>query len=119
MFDAQEYIRVAEGPSEHVEAFPFHGLSESGYQTLKAESEEFPVYATPIDQLIERFRTEGIKIVVDNGRVFVLPIESVDIENDSVFPRFLEVSSDMDPDLRRLKKTGEITGVTRKNNYSI
>ena len=90
--------------------FPFSGIEEAGYQKLKAESEEFPGLVTHIDELIARCNAEGIKIVVVKGKAFVLPFRSDDVENDSIFPRFLNVSDDMDRNLRVLVKAGKQPG---------
>lgn len=75
------------------ERLPFPGIDSEHYAKLKAEEEEFPGYATPIDELVERFKNQGMKIVFgkdpESGNVFVLPLDSDDIENDSIFPHHL------------------------------
>ncbi len=103
----QQYLALAERLAGYSDAFPFQGLEEIGYQKLKAESDEFPGYATPIDDLIKRFEMEGVKIVIEKGKVFVLPFNSTDIENDSIFPRFLKMTDDMDNNLKTLIKAGK------------
>lgn len=106
----ETYLAIAEKLSGYSEAIPFHGLEEEGYKRLKAESDEYPGYATPIDELVKRFETEGIKIVIEKGKVFVLPSTSDDIENDSIFPRFLKITDDMVENLKMLVKTGKQPG---------
>src|SRR3989344_9100185 len=70
------------------ESFPFPGIDHIAYQKLKADEEQFPGFATPIDVLIERFQNEGIKVVLrsDGGDFYILPSGSDDIENDSIVP---------------------------------
>ncbi len=99
-----EYIRLAEELSQHTESFPFAGVNENAYSEIKAT--EDPVYATPIDVLIERFQKHGMKVVLgknpQSGNVFILPGDSNNIEEDSLFPRHLDVSDDMDSGLKKL-----------------
>jgi len=101
-----EYVFLAREIIERHESFPFPGLNQKAYIKIRAEQEEYPGYATPIDELIERFKTEGMKVVLgknpESGNVFILPSGSDDIENDNLFPRHLEITDDMDSKLRRL-----------------
>ncbi|MFA4817809.1 MAG: hypothetical protein WC608_03780 [Parcubacteria group bacterium] len=98
-------IDLAKELSESRESFPFPGVNPHSYQKLKADEEEFPGYVTPIDELIHRFKREGMKVVFGNdpesGNVFILPRGSDDVENDSIFPKHLQVVEGMD---RRLKE---------------
>ncbi len=103
----ERYIALAERLSEFPGILRFFGIEEMGYKKLKAESDEFPGYATHIDTLIKRFETEGIKIVIERGKVFVLPFFSNDIENDSIFPRFLKISDGMGNELKLLIRAGK------------
>lgn len=86
--------------------FPFPGIDSAGYLKIKAVEEEYPDYTTPIDTLIQRFEIEGIKAILGNdatsGNVYVLPAESHDIENDSIFPRHLQVCEGIDEKLKKL-----------------
>jgi hypothetical protein len=70
------------------ESLEFSGISQKTYESFKKIDEEYPGYTTPIDELLERFSSEGMKIVLgkhpDSGNVFVLPCGSEDIENDSI-----------------------------------
>ena len=54
-------VKIIEGH----EIFPFPGVDPVSYSKLKAGEEECPGFATPIDELLERFRSEGMKVVVD------------------------------------------------------
>ncbi len=96
----ERYIALAERLSGYGESLPFPGLEAEQYEKLKAESEEFPGFATPIDVLIERFKNEGMKVVVEGSNAFILPAQSNDVENDSVLPYSLAITDDMDPNLK-------------------
>lgn len=108
----QEYIALAKELSEHHEGFPFPGLTEKAYSTIKADQDEYPGYSTPIDELIEKFTTQGMKVVLgnhpDSGNIFVLPLNSNDVENDSLFPRHLAITGDMDDAVKTLITKNQI-----------
>lgn len=102
-----EYRKLAERLSERIEGFPFPGLEETSYLKLKAESDEFPDMATHIDALIVQFKEKGIQVFVEeNGNVFILPLgippTPKNVFDNSIFPKYLQVSDDMDPDLKKL-----------------
>lgn len=101
-----EFIALARELSESHESFPFPGIDQESYAAMKSAEEEFSGYATPIDELIERFENEGIKVSLgeypESGNVFILPSGSDDIENDSVFPRHLQIDEAMDERLKQL-----------------
>ncbi|MDQ3076508.1 MAG: hypothetical protein M3Q63_00415 [bacterium] len=75
------------------EVFPFSGIDPAAYSRMKASDEEYPGFTTPIDEIIERMKNEGMKIVFgdhpESGNVFVLPLHSDDIKNDSIQPGLL------------------------------
>ena len=102
----REYISLAKELSDRTEGFPFPGVTAEAYIDLKAVGEEYPEYTTPIDELMEKYRTQGIKVVIgkspESGNVFILPRDSDDIEMDNISPRQLELYDDMDDDLIRL-----------------
>ncbi|MDO8231654.1 MAG: hypothetical protein Q7T37_00400 [bacterium] len=91
---------------ESHEVFHFSGLDSDAYAKIKADEEESPGYATPIDELVKRFENEGMKVVLgknpESGNVFILPLQSDDIENDSVFPKHLQISEGMNEKLKEL-----------------
>lgn len=99
-------IALVKELSEGCEKFPFSGVESDSYSKFKADEEEFPGFATPIDALIERFNNEGIKIVFgknpESGNVFVLPYGSDDIENDSILPQHLKMDEITDDRLKEL-----------------
>lgn len=99
-------IVLAKELSDSRESIPFPCVDAESYQKLKANDEEFPCLATPIDELIQRFENEGIKVVFgrdsESGSVFILPFGSNDAENDSIFPKHLQVSETIDIRLKEL-----------------
>ncbi len=102
----QEYLALAQELSEALEGFPFPGINPESYSKLKAVAEEFPKYSAPIDELIEKFKAQGMKVVLSkdpkSGNVFVLPLNSEDAEMDNLFPRHLMIAKGMDKRLRKL-----------------
>lgn len=104
--DKQEMINLAAELSESREALSFPGIDPESYAKLKAVEEEFPGFATPIDELIERLSKEGFKVVFSadkaSGNIFILPKNSDDIENDGLFPRHLAITNNMPDKLKRL-----------------
>lgn len=105
--DDVEYRKLAENLRERVECFPFPGLRVSSYEKLKAESDEFPELMTPIDELVKSFQENGFQIIEEaNGNIFILPFNIMPTPNNvrdfSIFPKHLEITPDMDPELKRL-----------------
>ena len=102
----EKIIALAAELNERREIFPFSGIDQESYSKIKADEEEMPGYATPIDELIERFKNEGMKVVLgknpQSGNVFVLPGGSDDIENDNLFPKHLNINDGMSDTLREL-----------------
>ena len=104
----KRYIELAKELAEGGEQFPFPGLdSESkSYAKLKAADEKDPGYTTPIDELIEKFEENGIKVVLgqfpESGNVFILPFNSNNIGEDMVFPKYFQISKGMDERLKEL-----------------
>ena len=64
---------------------------------MKKTDDEFPGYTTPTDEIIERCKKEGIKVVLgkysESGSVFILPASSNDIEMDSISPNQLAIDA--------------------------
>jgi hypothetical protein len=102
----ERIIALALELSEGHEVFPFSSIDPESYSKIKADEEEMPGYATPIDELLERFKREGMKVVLgknpQSGNVFILPSQSDDIENDSLFPRHIQISEEMNERLKEL-----------------
>ncbi|MFZ2189044.1 MAG: hypothetical protein WAV73_05795 [Candidatus Moraniibacteriota bacterium] len=82
------------------EFYFFPGIDPEGYAKIKATEEEYPGFTTPVDELIKRFKQDGMKIVLgdhpESGNVYALPSFSDDIENDSVPLRHLQIKSGVD-----------------------
>ncbi len=100
------------------EKFPFPEITEESYKKIKADEDDCPGFATPIDEILERCKQEGIKIVLHpgwntvSGNVYVLPYGSNDIVNDSLFPRHLQADSVTD---ERLKEIIELDGISSRS----
>jgi len=111
----RDFVVLAKNLAESGKAFDFPGLDPGSYAKLKAGENALqepagiiPADIMPIDDLIERFTSEGIKVVLgtdqESGNVFIVPAKcgDDDIVGNSVFPRHLRVISDMDEDLNNL-----------------
>lgn len=101
------YIALAQELSEAHERIPFPGINPESYSELRVVAEEFPEYTTPIDELIEKFRVQGMKVMLSesdpkNGSVHILPFDSENVEMDNLFPRHLLITQDMDEKLKKL-----------------
>lgn len=83
--------------NESGESLPFPGIDPKAYAKMKNTDDEFPGYTTPTDEIIERCRREGIKVVTgkypESGNVFVLPAGSNNIEMDSIAPHQLAIET--------------------------
>src|SRR3989338_1247195 len=96
--------------SQSWEKLPFPVIDPEAYLKLKADiktDEEASGYTTIMfDDLVERFKTQGMKVVLGkypgSGNVYIVPSESNDIENDSISPRHLQVSGITNENLREL-----------------
>ncbi len=92
--------------SEKQEAFPFSGIEPENYLRLKADDAKVEGLCTPIDDLIQRFEKEGIKVTFgidpESGNVFVLPFQSDEVESDGIFPKHLRIDESMDGRLKEL-----------------
>ncbi len=103
-----EFISLATELSVEIsgERFPFPGIDPDAYLKLKAVDAEYPGYTTPTDELITRLENEGFKITLgpnpESGNVFILPADSDNLEQDSLFPRHLKIDPTMDVRLQRL-----------------
>jgi hypothetical protein len=102
----REYVDLAKELAQNQESFPFSGITNDAYEKLKAVAEEFPQYCPPIDELVGRFKQHGLKVVLgkdpESGNVFILPGDSDNIEEDSIAPKQLEITADMNPKLQQL-----------------
>ena len=101
-----EKIALAKNIFESGEGFQFPGILTDKYDQMKADEEAYTGLSTPIDELVERCRNEGIKVVPgdhhESGNVYILPMNSDNIEMDSFFPRHLVLEKVSNEDLRTL-----------------
>ncbi|MEK7539123.1 MAG: hypothetical protein AAB595_00560 [Patescibacteria group bacterium] len=101
-----KYIILARELNEVREGFPFPGINEESYDRLKEVAEKYPDYTAPIDEIIERCKAQGIKVVLgknpNSGNVFIMPFGSDNIEMDNLFPRHLKIIAEMDEKLKKL-----------------
>jgi len=109
-FDRAEYIKecillVTELIEKH-EVLPFSEINPEAYSKIKTEQEIYPGYSTPIDDLLIKFKEQGIKVVFtddpNSGNICILPSGSNDIINDSLFPRHLNQTENMNALLKKL-----------------
>lgn len=100
------FISLAKELANKPEGFPFPGVDEDTFKSLKAADEEYPGYTTPVGEIITRMQGEGIKIVLgedpESGNVFALPLSSDDVGKDSLLPRHLNTVLEMDASLQTL-----------------
>ena len=102
----EEFLALARELVEHKESLPFPGINSQSHEAIKATDDTFPGYTTPIDQLIERFRSEGMKVALSdtpgNMEVYILPAQSNNIEEDSISPKDLEANEVQSDELKKL-----------------
>lgn len=95
--------------SELKESLPFTGVDPIVYEDIKREEAEFPEsaeFSTPIDELIARFKAEGMKVVLakdpSSPNVTVVPWGSTNYDKDSLLFRHLQVYGMVDLRLKKL-----------------
>ena len=104
----KDYLELAKRLGENREPFKFCGINQKYYPTLKAELEElgkqgevFGVTVTPIDDLITRFKEEGMKVFWEDLNVFIIPAKcgSGDVWASSISPKHLQIVAGMNEGL--------------------
>lgn len=102
----REIIALTRELSESQESYPFPGIDPEVYSKMKATDEEFPGYTTPVDKLVERFKSEGMKVIpgqyMESGNVYIVPSQSDNVEDRYVIPRQLQITETMDGKLKKL-----------------
>ena len=88
--------------SESQENFSFPGIDPAVYPKLKAHESESLGMVTSIDELVERFKSEGVKVITAPWGTFVMPAKSEDQDNDILTPKDLNIVEGMDERLKRL-----------------
>ena len=92
------------------EVFPFPGIKTASYLKLKKDDEEFPGFVTPIDELIHKFRNNGMRVVIGNHpkNPVIIPGNSTDIIRDSILPNSLLLTENIKGKLRELIRLDRI-----------
>ena len=103
---AEKILSLVEKISESGESLPFPGIYPEVYSKIKNDDDEYPGYTTPIDEIIERCKNEGIKVVLGkhsgSGNIFVLPTGSNNFDMDGLDPRQLIIDNIENEHLREL-----------------
>lgn len=102
----KDLIALARELKEVAESLPFPGMDSDIYSKMKKDLEGYPDFSAPIDELLERFSSQGMKVMFgddpESGVVYVLPAQSSDIHMDSLFPRHLQITEGMDERVKNL-----------------
>ena len=101
----QEFFVLAQELSKSPEPFPFPGIQVKKYAEMKTQ--EAPYEGTPyfvsIDEILEKFRKEGMKVVIGKeGLVYILPASSTDIQGEGILINCLLPNDTRDTRLRSL-----------------
>ena len=106
MTPMERYVLLATELIESQEHFPFPGIDPEAYSRIRAQEAEYPGYTTPIDELVERCKNEGMKVVLgkhpESGNVWILPAHSEDANQDAIAPRQLLINETVDEKLKTL-----------------
>ncbi len=103
-----ETIALAKELIESGENFPFPEIDSETLSKMKATDAEFPGYSTPVETLIDRFRSEGIKVIFtqysESGNICIVPAggSAPTVEDMYIFPRHLLVNETMNEKLKAL-----------------
>lgn len=99
-------IALARELGERTERISFPGIDPEEYSKMKATDAEFPGYTTPIDELVERCKDEGIKVVFgehpESGNAYVLPCQSDDLGMDGIRLHQLQIPETRDEQFKKL-----------------
>lgn len=108
----ERIIALARELSEGPESTPFPGLDQAAYEKLKADiavdadRSGYDITSPTLDELVAKLKNEGMKVVVGSNplveNVFILPMGSNDIQNESVLPKHLQITEEMDARLKEL-----------------
>jgi len=100
------YISLAVEIIEGQEVYDFPEINTGSYNLIKEQEDEMPGFTTPVDEVIEKFRLQGMKVVAGKnlvpGKIYILPAQSDDITNDSFFSRHLNIENIKDEKMREL-----------------
>jgi len=104
----KEIFKLALELIESGETFPFPGVSKAFYNKSKIEEVDFVEMGlvTPIDDVIEKFQREGMKVVLGDDpmaiNVLVIPGPNTKIDADSFLIQNLDIIRFMDPRIVKL-----------------
>lgn len=102
----EKIIALGKELYESKEEFDFIGLTDEAFSKMKADEEEYPGYTTPIGELMKRLSNVGMKVVLgknpESGNVYILPVDSDNIEMDSISPKQLRMYDEMGDKLKEL-----------------
>lgn len=111
-FNKEQYIELATELSRESEPFPFPGIKDNVYMLIKQEEELYFPDPTVmgevkgVDEIIDMMNAQGIRIDLGNdpasANVCVLPMLSANRYTESLKPRQLVMTPDMDERLKRL-----------------
>lgn len=101
-----EIISLTQEVAQSGEVFPFHGVDQKFYSNTKADEAKYPGMTTPIDDIIDRFKKEGMIVVIgkhpENANIYILPSKSDDINNDMVDAKNFLIDESMPENLKKL-----------------
>ena len=106
--EIKEFIALAKELSESQESFPFPGIDPEARSLMRATEIEFPDYTTPVDALLDRFRSEGMRVTLgqypESGNVYIVPAGRSETRNEDmyIFPKHLQINDMMNPKIRSL-----------------
>jgi hypothetical protein len=95
---------------ESNESFPFPGLDNETYLKWKQEEEPYLPHITSIDEILEKFKIEGMKFSlgdVHNGAVYVMPVSSTHAKIDGLLLNKIIIDESADPRIKKLFSTVE------------
>ena len=92
---------------ESGETFPFPGLDNETYLKWKQDEEfiDSDFKFTPIDDILEKLKTEGMKISLgkeQNGGVYVSPVSSTRPQEDGLLLKKIIIDDSIDSRIKKL-----------------
>ena len=103
---AAKILILIEKIHESNESIPFPGIQPEIYSKMKKDEDEFPGYATPVDEIIERCKKEGIRVTLgknpESNNVYILPASRADIERGEIQSDQLAIDAVENEHLREL-----------------
>ncbi len=100
-----ECVRMAKELALRTEGFPFAGITDEAYVSLKEIEFDDPdhMYSVETDPLLEKFERDGMKLIlakddIDSPNMYFLPNgnEDSDRSEESLPPNYISIKDDMD-----------------------